>query len=154
MKNFTPLLFLASLGAGGISIIPFAFLQYVHPHNKGLVTLQEILENTFSFPIWTYYLLSTIMIVFTILHIALTGVFSKQFIHFFKSVGARTLWNDPLKNSAYLAPFISLVMTMNVLIGPVRFFVPILSENLQQVMPYAFAFWFAIFLSLHPARRP
>ena len=34
-EKFTPLLFLASLGAGGIAVIPFAIMQYTIDHGKG-----------------------------------------------------------------------------------------------------------------------
>ena len=148
MKTFTPLLFLASLGAGGITIIPFAYLQYVHPHGKGLITLQEILTNGLVFPLWTYIIMGIVMVVFTLIHIGLTVIFSTQLIDFARTDDARLLWNDPLKNTVFLAPFISFIMTMNVVIGPIRFFIPTLAENLQVVMPYAFYFWLAILFAL------
>jgi hypothetical protein len=40
MKNneFSPLIFLASLGAGGIAVMPFVLMQYTIEHGEGLIT--------------------------------------------------------------------------------------------------------------------
>ena len=48
MKKFSPLLFLASLGAGGISIIPFAFFNYAFDHPKGLIKYADITHGQLS----------------------------------------------------------------------------------------------------------
>ena len=71
-KKFSPLIFLASLGAGGIAIIPFAFLQYTFPHGKGLIKIADLgqanlpmMKNLF------FYSLEAVMIIFASLHILL-----------------------------------------------------------------------------------
>jgi hypothetical protein len=33
-KTFDPLVFLSALGAGGIAIMPFAFMNYTVPHGN------------------------------------------------------------------------------------------------------------------------
>jgi len=147
--SFSPLLFLASLGAGGITVIPFAFLQYVLPHGPGLITRAEVMQANFS-PLHSAFFLSldAIMIVFTLVHIILSVIFFKALIGFIKDSGYKNFINDPLKNSAILAPFISIVMTMNVMIGPVRYFLPQMSENLQAMMLPALLFWILLFVLL------
>jgi len=141
MHSFNPLVFLAALGAGGISVIPFAFLQYVHPHGPGLITLQEILGATLTFPAWSYWVLGAVMLIFATLHVLLTILFTKQYISFRATEAYTELKGNPLKNASLVAPLLSYVMTLNVVIGPVRFFVPQLAENLQAVMPIALIVW-------------
>lgn len=144
--KFTPLIFLSSLGAGGISIIPFAFLQYAYPHEKGLVKISDIsFDQINSF---LFYLLSSGMIVFSIIHFVLSFIFFKQLIGFLKNSEYENFINNPLKHSAILAPFISIIMTMNVFIGPVRFFIESMANNLQLFMLPALVFWFFIFILL------
>jgi len=151
MKNdkFTPMIFLASLGAGGIAIIPFAFLQYIFPHGKGLIKIADIghyelplLQNLF------YYSLESIMIIFVLIHLLLSVIFFKKLIAFVRNENYKKFIVDPLKNVAILAPFISVVMTMNVFIGPVRFFIPAMANNLQSLMWPAFIFWIFLFVLL------
>lgn len=54
------------------------------------------------------------------------------------------LMEDPLRNAAILAPVISLTMSMNVMIGPIRFFIPDLAANLQALMAPALLFWLGL----------
>jgi hypothetical protein len=60
----------------------------------------------------------------------------------------KELLDNPLQNSAILTPFISIAMTMNVFIGPVRYFIPSFAANLQTFMFPALIFWAAIWLVL------
>jgi len=133
--NFSPLSFLASLGAGGIAVIPFAFFQYTHHSGKGLITFARI--DHLSLPLaqqLLFYLLEVVMVVFTILHFVLTYQNTRGLIQWVKTDAYKEFINDPLKNSAIMAPFISYTMTLNVFIGPIRFFIPTVSSNLQNLM--------------------
>ena len=148
-KQFSPLLFLASLGAGGISVIPFALLQYTHPHGKGLINLSHINHHNLSFLQGVYfYSLEGVMVLFSLLHIGLSIYFIPKLFKWLKTQQFKDMQADPLKNSALLTPFISLVMTMNVFIGPIRFFIPYLSQNLQSFMLPAFLLWSVIWIAL------
>lgn len=145
MKKFSPLLFLASLGAGGISVIPFAFLNYTFDHPKGLVQILHIPYGDLS--MWQEVLFRSMevtMIVFVALHIVLSILFAFQLVKFVKSDEYSGFISNPLKNSAIMAPFISIAMTMNALIGPVRYFIPSMADNLQMLMLPALIFWLFI----------
>lgn len=145
MKKFSPLVFLASLGAGGISVIPFSFLNYTFSHPKGLVNYAHIPHGDLSVLQEIFFrFLESIMIIFPIIHIVLSFIFLFQLISWVKSSDYSSFISDPLKNSAILAPFISLVMTMNVMLGPIRFFIPAISGNLQTFMLPALIFWLLI----------
>jgi len=142
-KISNPLIFLSSLGAGGISIIAFAFLQYVHPHGPGLISYEEISANA-VWPMWIYVLIIAVMAVFTIIHLWLSVKLFSKLGNYLKSKEYKILLENPLTHTAILAPFISIVMTLNVFVGPVRFFVPALSENLQALMLPALIAWLII----------
>jgi len=134
-STFSPLSFLASLGAGGISVIPFAFLQYTFHTGKGLINFGMI--DHISLPLTQqllFFFLEAVMIVFATLHFILSYQNIKGLIGWLKTDAYQPFINDPLKNSAIMAPFISLAMTANVFIGPIRFFVPYMAKNLQDLM--------------------
>lgn len=146
---FSPLRFLASLGAGGIAVMPFAFFQYTHPHGKGLVTLSQMGHGTLPFgKELFFYGLEGTMILFTLLHFFLTGLFFKQFIAWRRTDAYRAFMADPLQNAGILAPFVSIGMSFNVVIGAIRFFVPAISENFQALMLPALIAWGLLWLAL------
>ena len=149
MKNrgFTPLVFLASLGAGGIAVTPFVIMQYTLDFGKGLITRSRLWELEFSGLTSLYYLmLEAVMIVFSIIHIFLTIYFIYEFIKWIRAGHLGKLINNPLKNTALLPPFISLLMTMNIFIGPARYFLNILQQNFQNMMLPALIIWSGIFI--------
>ncbi len=144
-KNFSPLVFLAALGAGGIAVMPFAFLQYTFNSGKGLVNIERLSHGTN--PIATemlFYGLETIMIVFAVIHLFLLGNLFGKLFKYLKTDSYQSLIKDPVKNSAIMAPFVATAMTMNVFIGPVRFFVPAFYSNLQAFMLPALIVWLAL----------
>ncbi len=119
MKKFSPLLFLASLGAGGISVIPFAFLNYTYRHGKGLIKMAHISYDNLE--LWRQILfgfLEFTMIAFAAIHIVLSLLLAVRLVKWLKEEDYKKFIENPLVNAAVLAPFISLVMTMNVAIGP------------------------------------
>jgi hypothetical protein len=149
IKNFNPLLFLASLGAGGIAVMPFAFLQYTFHKGTGLVKYADINHSSLSAAMQVLFRsLEGIMIIFALLHIILSVHFGIKLVKWLKTKEYSILRQDPLKNSAIMAPFISLVMTMNVFIGPIRYFLTPMAENLQMLMLPALIFWGVIFIFL------
>ncbi len=154
MKNlsrFTPLYFLASLGAGGTAVAFFAFFNYVFEHGAGLVKISQIHALFAVYPAWLLIGLEFLMIAFILIHFYLTAKFIPMFLAWRRTVAAREMLLDPLRNSAFLAPLLSLAMTMNVFIGPVRYFFPLLSDNLQALMLpgfIVFALLWAIIMKL------
>lgn len=146
---FSPLAFLASLGAGGIAVTPFAFLQYTTHTGPGLIKSTDIARDSLSFSgTLLQYGLEAIMIVFTILHLVLSVYFAKKLVEWFRSGAHTGFLKNPLVNAGILAPFISLVMTMNVGIGPVRYLFPSMAENLQAFMLPALILWLVIWVVL------
>ncbi|MBN2801313.1 MAG: hypothetical protein JXX28_19385 [Deltaproteobacteria bacterium] len=134
-RPYTPLLFLAALGAGGISIVPFAFLQFTWYTGPGLVKLADVQHSALpGGQSALFYGLEGLMLVFITLHAALSLWLLGGLVRWMRTGAHTALMDDPIANSGVLAPFISLFMTLNVIIGPVRFFVPGMAENLQALM--------------------
>ncbi|MFP4523247.1 MAG: selenoprotein TsoY [Candidatus Nanoarchaeia archaeon] len=149
IKNFNPLLFLLSLGAGGIAVAPFAFLQYVFYEGPGLVTHSAIhMMIASNLQHVLFMSLEILMILFATIHIIATVVLAKKLVLWLREKQHISYLQNPLTNAGILAPFISLVMTMNVFIGPLRYFIPIISQNLQQLMLPALLFWSIIWIVL------
>lgn len=149
MKNFNPLSFLASVGAGGIAVAPFVFFQYTIPHGKGLISLSQVMQhgadtgNT-AF----YYLLMGIMVSFALLHFALTFKLVANLVAYSKTSEYKEYISNPQKNTSILALFTSLGMTFNVFIAVVRYFVPFLHQNFQSLMLPALIVWAVLWFFL------
>lgn len=148
-KTFNPLLFLASLGAGGISVIPFSFLQYTFYKGEGLVTLQKMGHGTLGTGTELFFFgLEAVMVVFAAIHLILTVILTGKLLSWIGTDEYRSYISDPFKNAGVLAPFISLAMTMNVFIGPLRFFITPFAQNLQFFMLPALAVFAVIWVAL------
>jgi len=146
-RNFNPLIFLASLGAWWIAVIPFAFMQYSINFGEWLVKISHIMKLFGGTDIMRlYYILFAIMIVFGVLHIVLTIMFFKQFFSRYRTEEYFEYKNDPLKNYGLITPLLSLLMTMNIVIWPVRFFIANFADNLQSFMLPALIFWLILFV--------
>lgn len=148
-KKFNPLVFLASLGAGGIAVMPFVLFQYTLNHGAGLITRGQLWSNNFLGLSKFYYLsLEGIMIAFALLHLFLTVYFGIKLVRWIGSKEQKELVENPLSNATILAPFISILMTLNVFIGPVRYFVPWMQTNFQAMFLPAMIFWSSMFILL------
>jgi hypothetical protein len=146
-SNFTPLVFLASLGAGGIAIMPFVLMQYTVEHGKGLITRMQLWSDGLTgLTALYYYFLEAVMIGFVAIHLILTVYFLTKLFRWLKTQEFKDMLHNPLKNAALLAPLISILMTMNLFIGPIRYFLPTLSENFQSLFLPAMIFWSALFV--------
>ncbi len=152
-KNFNPLLFLASLGAGGLAVAGFIFIQYGGIFSgKGLAILAQV-EQT---PLVLF--LESNMIFFGIIHLVLTILFLIGYFRWRKTEAYREYRDNPLVHSGLIAPLLSLAMTMNVGIAVVRYFIPAFSNNFQEIMAPAFVIfsllWAAtVFTSLRLLKR-
>lgn len=148
-KSFNPLVFLASLGAGGIAVGPFVYFQYILEHPKGLVTLPQLLEigektgNTAIFGV-----MMAVMVIFGLLHFALTFKFLADFFKWKKTSDYKEYIGDPQRNTSILALFTSIAMTFNVFIGVIRFFTPLFYNNFQALMLPALIAWGILWLAV------
>lgn len=143
-------MFQATLAAGGVALMPFNFLQFAIPHGKGLITLSHITETSFtSLQSAVYYPLIAVMLVFVALHFGLTAVLLKTLSAWLSEKGKfKAFMDDPYSNVGIFAIISSLSMTANVFWGPLGFFFPTISSNLQSFMMPSLIFFGVLWISL------
>ncbi|MCK5286036.1 MAG: hypothetical protein KAJ58_02305 [Candidatus Pacebacteria bacterium] len=138
-----------SLGAGGLAISGFSFLNYTINHGEGLVYITQMLNlNSTFLELLFYRMAEIIMVVFTLIHFYLTIYLLRIYIPWLKSEEHKIIKNNPLENSSLVTPFISLIMTMNVFLAVIRYFIPAAAENLQVFMFSGFIVWLLLWLAL------
>jgi len=146
-KTFSPINFLAALGAGGIAVAPFAIMQYVFPHPKGLVTQAQIHAGMSELAGWQALLVrpfEAIMIGFAILHVLLLAWMIPKFLAGKRRGDYRAIAENPLAGAQLLAPHLAIAMTFNVFIGVARYFVPALQSAFQDMMLPALLAWLVL----------
>ncbi|KKM12026.1 hypothetical protein SY88_05790 [Clostridiales bacterium PH28_bin88] len=149
--KFTPLKFQASLAAGGVALMPFNYLQFAVPHGKGLIKLSDIPWAELTMSQTTLYLpLIGIMLAFTMINLLFTVVFLKSLMQWLANKEEyHSFISNPSTNIGIFAPIASLSMTANVIWGPLGFFIPQLSSNIQVLMlPSLIFFGFLWFMLL------
>lgn len=129
-------------------MLPFVLMQYTTEHGPGLITRAQLWARQMTGLESAYYgVLEGIMILFATLHFILLGWYAVKLVKWIGSHDFNALVQDPLRNSTLMAPFITIMMTMNLFIGPIRYFAPALQENFQGMMAPAFAFWSVLFVA-------
>jgi hypothetical protein len=148
--KFNPLVFQAALAAGGVSLMPFNYLQFAIPHDKGLIKFSDISWSTLtSVQAVLYILLIATMLVFIVIHFSLTVIFLKSLISWLMNKGEyKNFISDPYKNVGIFAITSSLAMTANVFWAPVGFFIPQVSSNLQALMLPSLIFFSLLWIVL------
>jgi len=71
------------------------------------------------------------------------------FIKFFRwntTPEAKAYTDDPIRNPGITTPILASAMTMNLVIGVIRFFVPAISNNLQDFMLPALIVWLLLWV--------
>lgn len=138
--KFTPLKFQGTLAAAGVALMPYVFLKINIFKSEGTISLSELpilSGNTLEYAAALF--LIAVMGLFIVIHFTLTAIFLKELvIWLLKPDNFKELMKNPLANSALFSPLISLPMSMVVFFGPVSFFVPQLTENMQSLMLPAF----------------
>jgi len=149
-QEFNPLLFQLTLAAGGISLMPFNFLQFALPSGKGLITLSDIVTGNLSdLQSLIMYPLISIMLVFVILHFGFTMKFLKGFTTWkLEKEGYNDLMRDPYTNERIFAVLCSLGMSANVFWASAGFFIPQVSSNIQALMAPSLVYFCILWLAL------
>ncbi|MFV0561500.1 TsoY family (seleno)protein [Malaciobacter mytili] len=137
-EKFTPMCFLASLGAGGLSISFFMYLMFLVPHKETPMPIFEqifpkILEGS-----WLSFIISfslVFIIAFAFLHFKFLIWNTKQFLEFRKTEKFKELINSNNEVSLMTIP-LTYAMTINVCFVLGAVFVP----NLWSIVEYMFPF--------------
>ncbi len=151
--KFTPLKFQGTLAAAGVALMPYVFLKiniFKSEEDIALSSLSLLADSPVEYA--TALLLIAIMGLFIVIHFSFTILFLKElFLWLLKTNDCHKIIQNPLANAAIFSPLISLPMTMVVFFGPVSFFVPQLTTNMQGLMGPAFiifSFFWIILLAL------
>jgi hypothetical protein len=136
--KFHPLLFQASLAAGGVALMAFNYLHFAIPHGKGPITLHDISWGSMSGSQMALYApLVLMMLAFTLLNFGLAAYFFYRLVKWLREPGAYTAFRSNAQgnqNAGIFAIVGSLSMTLNVFWAPFGFFVPQMSPHMQAMM--------------------
>ena len=153
-KNYSPLYFLASLGAGWTSVIFFMYLMFMTPHKENPIPTYDTLMSVFTNPATSIFMQATIVfavawiIFFAVKHFQMLfwnlGMFSK----FKKTEEFQTLkkWNKEVQLMTFP---LTLAMSINVAFIIWAVFIPWLWNIVEYLFPLALiAFGIVWLLSL------
>ncbi|MDF2946558.1 MAG: hypothetical protein K0S51_1237 [Bacillales bacterium] len=134
--QFAPIKFQSALAAGGISLMAFNYLQFSLPHGGGLINFFNINWSDLSLiQDATYMLLIVIMFLFSSINLILIGILLYGFVMWLKTKSKlKEFLENPLMNISIFVPIASIAMTINVIWGPLAFFIPNISIQ-KMMMP-------------------
>lgn len=148
--KFTPLKFQGTLAAAGVALMPYIFLKVNIFKNDGQISLSDL--SLLANPSPEYiaaWLLIVVMGSFVVIHLSLTTFFLRGLVKWFFTPGSfKEILYNPQANASLFSPLISLPMTMIVLFGPVSFFVPQITANMQALIAPAFGVFCLLWLPL------
>lgn len=139
---FNPVLFLMSLGAGGLSIGSWIYLNYGLEHGKGLVTFNQvhtIAQTTFQ-KIF-YSSLEIMAVIFAIIHFVTLFYILKKYFAWKKTDEYQKYANDPLRNNGLMAIFLTLDMSLNIMFSIGNHFIIQNGSIFQTIMLPALIAW-------------
>ena len=151
---FTPLRFQSALAVGGVALMPFVLMQFTFAHAGKLVTVRDLAGGYDAASLF----LVPVMLVSTLLHFFLIAQMSIEFVRWARKPGAlRAFLSDPASSTGIFSPMVALGMTVNVVLGPVAFFLPEFSEQVPTwvavgIYPYALLFLALVAVSLVVAK--
>ena len=147
-SKFNPLFFQASLAAGGVALMPFNFLQFGIPHEKGLIKFSDIIWNQLSMMQSFFYgVLIAVMLISVIIHFVLSSVFIVMMVGWIRERSSMIeLMSDPYRNVTIFPIIGSLAMSANVLWAPTGFFIPVVSGGLQSLMMPSLVFFLGLWI--------
>lgn len=138
--KFTPLKFQGTLAAAGVALMPYIFLMVNIFKSDAGIAFADLanLSGGMTEQAAAWFLVG-VMGLFIIIHFSLTALFLKELFAWLSDPRhLLELVKNPILNAAVFSPFISLSMSMLVFFGPVAFFIPWLTENMQMLMGPAF----------------
>lgn len=148
--KFTPLRFQSALAAGGLALMPFVLMQFTFPRHGKLISVDDLAGR---YDAATLFLVA-VMLLSTLLHFYLVVKLSREFMHWRKSGDdMRTFLADPAINVGIFSPVVALGMTVNVVLGPVAFFLPDFSAAVPSLLslgiyPYALLFLLLLYMTV------
>ena len=144
--TFTPLRFQSALASGGLALMPFVLMQFTFPHRGKIISINDIAGR---YDPATVFLVA-VLLISTLLHFYLVAKVSTEFLQWRKSGDdMQTFLADPAMNVGIFSPVVALGMSVNVVLGPVAFFIPDFAEAVPALLSfgiYPFALLFLLLL--------
>lgn len=141
-ENYSPLYFLASLGAGGIAITFFMYLMFLVPHTGAPIatfdTLQSYIANASMLSTILIYAALVAIIIFTVIHIRLLFWNVTEYFKFKETEQYLKLKNSNAEVQLMAIP-LTFGMTINVSFIIGALFVPGLWNIVEYLFPIAIA---------------
>lgn len=145
-QDFNPVMFLMSLGAGGMSISLWAFLMFTIEHGKGLVTRTQV-QNSISslYESILYNSLEVLIIILALIHFVTLFYLLKKYFSWRKTKEFLEFKSNPLKNNALMAVFLTIDMAFNICFSIGNYFIIQNGPLFQVVMAPALIGWIILF---------
>jgi len=145
MKNFNPLIFLKSLGAGGLAISFFMYLMFMTKHKAPIPTFDTLkvyfVEHNILYIALILFAIIWLLF-FAIKHIYVLIKELKNYIKFKKTEEFHKI-KDTNKEVTLMSIPLTLAMTMNVLFSLSAVFIPNLRNHIEYIFPFALL-WFLV----------
>lgn len=138
-ENFSPACFLASLGAGGLSVSFFMYLMFLVPHPATPMTTYEYIIEALLLGNWLSFIVAfslVFILAFAFLHFKLLFWSTKQYFMYKKTKAYENLLNSNAQVTLMTLP-LTYTMAINVgfILGAV--FVPKLWSIVEYLFPFA-----------------
>jgi len=145
-EKYSPMYHLGALGSGGLAISFFLYLNFLLPHESGIISFDQLWPVLSGEPSMRALWISLCLIVvfaLSAMHIALMIWNTREFTLFKKTEAYRNLRNSSAEISLMVVP-LTMAMTVNVLFVNGSLLVPGLWEVIEYLFPMAMIAFVAI----------
>ena len=146
-KEFNPILFLMSLGSGGLSIAFWAFINFTIDHGKGLIKYSQVHSGILNAEqSLLYSFLELCMIIFVLIHLVTLVILLFSFFKWKSTKSYKIYMDNPLTNNGIMAMFLAINMTLNIFFMIGNYFLTPISNNFQAMMFPGLIIWLILYL--------
>lgn len=144
--KYTPMYHLGALGTGGLSISFFLYLNFMLPHESGIISFDQLWPVLSGEPSWkAFWIGMCLAVVFSlaILHLVLMAWNTREFSLYKKTEAYTKLRTSSAEISLMVVP-LTMCMTVNVLFVTSSLLIPGLWDVIEYIFPLAMATFLAI----------
>jgi len=145
-EKYSPMYHLGALGSGGLSISFFLYLNFLLPHESGIISFDQLWPVLTGEPSMKAFWISACLVVvfaLAIMHFLLMYWNTREFMAFKKTEAYAKLRNSSAEISLMVVP-LTMAMTVNMLFVTGSLLVPGLWEVIEYLFPFAIIAFLAI----------
>jgi hypothetical protein len=145
-EKYSPMYHLGALGSGGLAISFFLYLNFLLPHESGIISFDQLWPVLTGDPSMKAFWISLCLVVvfaLSAMHIALMIWNTREFGLFKKTDAYHKLRNSSAEISLMVVP-LTMAMTVNVLFVNASLLIPGLWEVIEYMFPVAMTAFVAI----------